>query len=54
MGLLMASDLIRPHVAVHALVTACSRGFVEVVDTLLKVHFGYTYTNLYRKHISVI
>ncbi|XP_047975239.1 serine/threonine-protein phosphatase 6 regulatory ankyrin repeat subunit C [Salvia hispanica] len=35
-GLLMASDLIRPHVAVHALVTACSRGFVEVVDTLLK------------------
>ncbi|KAG6394613.1 hypothetical protein SASPL_145202 [Salvia splendens] len=34
--LLMASDLIRPHVAVHVLVTACSRGFVEVVDTLVK------------------
>lgn len=36
--LLMGSDLIRPHVAVHALVTACCRGFVEVVDTLLKVY----------------
>ncbi|KAK6280404.1 hypothetical protein POUND7_020671 [Theobroma cacao] len=34
--LLMGSDLIRPHVAVHALVTACCRGFVEVVDTLIK------------------
>ncbi|KAI3463094.1 hypothetical protein Pfo_019757 [Paulownia fortunei] len=34
--LLMGSDLIRPHVAVHALVTACCRGFVEVVDTLMK------------------
>ena len=35
--LLMGSDLIRPHVAVHALVTACCRGFVEVVETLMKV-----------------
>ncbi|KAL8471119.1 hypothetical protein ACS0TY_028715 [Phlomoides rotata] len=34
--LLMGSDLIRPHAAVHALVTACCRGFVEVVDTLMK------------------
>ncbi|KAL3829504.1 hypothetical protein ACJIZ3_018306 [Penstemon smallii] len=33
---LMGSDLIRPHVAVHALVTACSRGFVEVADNLMK------------------
>lgn len=35
--LLMSSDLIRPHVAVHALVTACCRGFVDFVDTLIKV-----------------
>ncbi|KAF3435204.1 hypothetical protein FNV43_RR22291 [Rhamnella rubrinervis] len=34
--LLMSSDLIRPHVAVHALVTACCRGFVDFVDTLIK------------------
>ncbi|KAF8408396.1 hypothetical protein HHK36_007546 [Tetracentron sinense] len=34
--LLMGSDLIRPHVAVHALVTACCRGFVDVVSTLMK------------------
>ncbi|KAK6117483.1 hypothetical protein DH2020_048761 [Rehmannia glutinosa] len=34
--LLMKSDLIRPHAAIHALVTACCRGFVEVVDTLMK------------------
>nr|XP_043633568.1 putative ankyrin repeat protein RF_0381 [Erigeron canadensis] len=34
--LLMDSDQIRPHVAVHALVTACCRGFTDVVDTLLK------------------
>ncbi|KAL2240623.1 UNVERIFIED_CONTAM: hypothetical protein Sindi_0703500 [Sesamum indicum] len=33
---LMGSDLIRPHAAVHALVTACCRGFVEVVDALIK------------------
>ncbi|XVF57843.1 hypothetical protein PTKIN_Ptkin07bG0015000 [Pterospermum kingtungense] len=32
----MGTDLIRPHVAVHALVTACCRGFVEVVETLVK------------------
>lgn len=35
--LLMGSDLIRPQVAVHGLVTACCRGFVDVVDILLKV-----------------
>ncbi|KAF8046409.1 hypothetical protein N665_3725s0001 [Sinapis alba] len=34
--LLMGTDLIRPQVAVHALATACCRGFVEVVGTLLK------------------
>lgn len=34
--LLMATDLIRPQVAVHALVSACCRGFVNVVDTLIK------------------
>ncbi|KAK9276201.1 hypothetical protein L1049_005732 [Liquidambar formosana] len=34
--LLMGSDMIRPHVAVHALVHACCRGFVDVVDTLIK------------------
>lgn len=34
--LLMGSDLIRPHISVHALVTACCRGYVDVVDTLLK------------------
>ncbi|KAJ9152758.1 hypothetical protein P3X46_026287 [Hevea brasiliensis] len=34
--LLMCSDLIRPRVAVHALVTACCRGFADVVDTLTK------------------
>ncbi|KAK3223597.1 hypothetical protein Dsin_010622 [Dipteronia sinensis] len=34
--LLMGSDLIRPQVAVHALVSACCRGFVNVVDTLIR------------------
>ncbi|XP_010453541.1 PREDICTED: ankyrin-3 [Camelina sativa] len=34
--LLMGTDLIRPQVAVHALATACCRGFVDVVGTLLK------------------
>ncbi|XP_044501992.1 ankyrin-3-like isoform X2 [Mangifera indica] len=34
--LLMGSDLIRPHVAVHALVVACCRGFVDVVETIMK------------------
>lgn len=35
--LLMESEMIRPHIAVHALVTASCRGFVDVVDTLIKV-----------------
>ena len=35
--LLMQSNMIRPQVAVHALVSACCRGFVEVVDVLIKV-----------------
>ncbi|KAL5581319.1 hypothetical protein UlMin_013761 [Ulmus minor] len=34
--LLMATDLIRVHVAVHALVTACCRGFIDLVDALIK------------------
>ncbi|KAF7129356.1 hypothetical protein RHSIM_Rhsim10G0008700 [Rhododendron simsii] len=34
--LLMGSDLIRPHIAVHALVTACCRGFTDMVDALIK------------------
>lgn len=37
--LLMASDLIRTHIAAHALVTACCRGFTDVVYTLLKVSY---------------
>jgi len=38
--LLMNSDLIRPHVAVHALVTASCRGLVDVVETLIKVCYA--------------
>lgn len=38
--LLMGSDMIRPHIAVRALVTACCRGFVDVVDTLMKVNIA--------------
>ncbi|KAH7515526.1 uncharacterized protein LOC107428353 isoform X2 [Ziziphus jujuba] len=34
--MLMASDMIRPQAAVHALVSASCRGLVDVVDTLLK------------------
>ncbi|KAE9619868.1 putative ankyrin repeat-containing domain-containing protein [Lupinus albus] len=34
--LLMISDLIRPHITVHALVTACCRGFIDVIETLIK------------------
>ncbi|KAI4350535.1 hypothetical protein L6164_004983 [Bauhinia variegata] len=34
--LLMSSDLIRPYIAIHALVSACCRGFVGVVETLIK------------------
>lgn len=36
--LLMESDLVRPPVAAHALALAASRGFVDVVDTLIEVH----------------
>ncbi|KAI6694630.1 hypothetical protein NL676_022340 [Syzygium grande] len=32
----MGSQMIRPHVAVHALVLACCRGFVALVDALIK------------------
>jgi hypothetical protein len=37
-AIFMGSDLVRPRVAVHALVSAAARGFVDVVDTLIKVH----------------
>ncbi|CAI0457536.1 unnamed protein product [Linum tenue] len=42
---LMGSDLIRPHVAVHALVTASCRGFVDVVDTLMKCGVDFNATD---------
>lgn len=35
--MLMGSDMIRPQAAVHALVSASCRGFVDVVDILVKV-----------------
>ncbi|XP_059446893.1 uncharacterized protein LOC132178481 [Corylus avellana] len=34
--LLMRTDMVRPQVAVHALVSACCRGFVNVVDALIQ------------------
>ncbi|KAK9934423.1 hypothetical protein M0R45_021568 [Rubus argutus] len=34
--MLMGSELIRPQAAVHALVSASCRGFVDVIDTLIK------------------
>ncbi|KAM7269858.1 hypothetical protein ACFE04_025355 [Oxalis oulophora] len=34
--MLMATELVRPRVAVHALVSASCRGFIDVVDTLIK------------------
>ncbi|CAL0299170.1 unnamed protein product [Lupinus luteus] len=34
--LLMNSELIRPHIMVHALVAACCRGFIDVIQTLIK------------------
>ncbi|KAL8138668.1 hypothetical protein V2J09_004669 [Rumex salicifolius] len=34
--LLMGTELIRSHVAVHAFITACSRGYNDVVSTLVK------------------
>ncbi|CAI9093246.1 OLC1v1028704C1 [Oldenlandia corymbosa var. corymbosa] len=42
--LLLASELVRPHVAVHALVTASFRGFKDVVDTLIKNGVDYNAT----------
>lgn len=37
---LIGTDLVRPRVAVHALILAASRGFLDVVDTLIKVILG--------------
>lgn len=38
-AIFMGSDLVRPRVAIHALVSAAARGFVDVVDTLIKVQY---------------
>jgi hypothetical protein len=35
--IIMESELVRPHVAVHALVCAASCGFVDVVAALIEV-----------------
>ncbi|CAA2954015.1 Hypothetical predicted protein [Olea europaea subsp. europaea] len=35
--MLMGSDLIRLHIAIHALIIASCRGFVDLLDALLKV-----------------
>ena len=35
--LLMGTNIISPQAAVHALVTACCRGFLDVIQVLLKV-----------------
>lgn len=51
--LLMDSKMIRPHVAVHALVIASSRGFTDFVQTLVKVliiQFAGFFTHNQRKH----
>ena len=51
--LLMGTDLIRPQVAVHTLATACCRGFVDVVGTLLKVSSSYwTSSELFNRHLT--
>lgn len=50
--LLMASDFIRPHIAVHALVNVCCRGFVDVVEDLLKVKKNIS--NFFKKLICKI
>lgn len=38
---LMATDMIRPQYALRAFISACCRGFVDVVDTLIKVYSGF-------------
>lgn len=48
----MGSDLVRPRVAVHALVSAAARGFVDVVDSLIKVSV-YFAPWLHSLHASV-
>lgn len=35
--MLMGSDLIRLHIAIHVLIIASCRGFVDLLDALLKV-----------------
>jgi len=39
--LLMGSNMISLQVAVHALVTACCRGFLDVVSLLIKVMLAF-------------
>lgn len=46
-GMFMRSDLVRPRVAAHALVSAAARGFVDVVDTLIKVLDFFFFDNRY-------
>ncbi|PWA46717.1 leucine--tRNA ligase, chloroplastic/mitochondrial [Artemisia annua] len=55
--LLMASDLIMTHISARALVTACCRGFEDVVDTLLKtlediddIHLSAHLEDQHREH----
>ncbi|PHT57192.1 hypothetical protein CQW23_05678 [Capsicum baccatum] len=42
---LMGSDLIRSRIAINAFFTACCRGYVNVVDTLLKLGVNVDATN---------
>lgn len=44
--LLRGSNLIRPHIAVHSLVTACCRGFMDVVNAFIKVKKSYSLTQM--------
>lgn len=47
----MGASMIRPHVAVHALVTASCRGFVDVVETLIKViHIAVSMSLMHEGH----
>lgn len=47
--ILMQSNMVRPNVAIHAFVSACCRGFIEVVDVLIKVPLCLTGCIFYLK-----
>lgn len=54
---IMSSEFIRPQLGVHALVSACCRGFVNVVDTLIKVpsiHFIKFVVTKFSSKMSVL